>query len=170
MPSLWGIWRWPPGRRPPPLRISSSAPPTLHRPGQRRPFVSAHGGAPPPGALGNGHRRAKKRRYSLNRAGQSHTTVVLWNAKGLRKKIGELQRWLPAVKLDVLAAQEGHLPKAAPRIPGYQPPVDVQRTLGRVTGAAVVKGGDVALYVRAGLHLSLIDDRLTAVADDTTEV
>ena len=134
------------------------------------PSVSADGGAPPPEAPGSRHRRAKNRRYRRNRAGRSHTTVVSWNAEGLRKKIGELQRWLPAVKIDVLAVQEGQLPKVAPRIPGFQPPVVVRRARGRVTGAAVVKGGDVALYVRAGLHFTTIDDRLTAAADDTTEV
>ena len=93
-----------------------------------------------------------------------------WNAEGLHKKIGELQRWLPTVKADVLAVQEAQLPKVAPRIPGYQPPVVVRRARGRVTGASVVKGGDVALYVRAGLHFQTIDDRMTAVADDTTEI
>ena len=70
----------------------------------------------------------------------------------------------------MLAVQEGQFPKVAPRIPGYQPPVVVRRARGRVTGAAVVKGGDVALYVRAGLHFYTIDDRMTAAADDTTEI
>ena len=46
----------------------------------------------------------------------------------------------------------------------------VRRARGRITGAAVVKGGDVALYVRAGLHFTVIDDRMTAAADDTTEI
>ena len=125
---------------------------------------------PPPRGPGSGHRRAKNRRYRRNRAGRSHTTIISWNTEGLRKKIGELQRWLPAAKADVLAVQEGQLPKTAPRIPGYQPPVVVRRARGRITGAAVVKGGDVALYVRAGLHFTVIDDRMTAAADDTTEI
>lgn len=46
----------------------------------------------------------------------------------------------------------------------------VRRARGRVTGAEVVKGGDVALYVRAGLHFNTLDDRMTAANDDTTEV
>ena len=34
----------------------------------------------------------------------------------------------------------------------------------------MVKGGDVALYIRAGLQFTTVDDRLTAATDDTTEV
>ena len=121
--------------------------------------------APHPGDPGSRHRRAKNRRYRRNRAGRSHTTVMSWNAEGLRKKIGELQRRLPADKIDVLAVQKGQFPQVAPRLSGYQPPVVVWRARGRVTGATIVKGGDVALYVRAGLHFEVIDDRMTVAAD-----
>ena len=46
----------------------------------------------------------------------------------------------------------------------------VRRARGRVASGAVVKEGDVALYVRARLHFSVIEDRLTTATDDMTEV
>ena len=104
------------------------------------PSVSADGGAPSPGDPGSRHRRAKNRRYRRNRAGRSHKTVMSWNAEGLRKKIGELQRRLPADKIDVLAVQEGQFPQVAPRLSGYQPPVVVRRARGRVTVDTVDNG------------------------------
>ena len=93
-----------------------------------------------------------------------------WNAEGLRTKIRELGSWLPAVKADVVAVQEAQFSKTAPNIPGYQPPVVVRRARGRTTGAAVVKGGDVALYIRAGLHFTVLTDSYLAATDDSTEL
>ena len=58
------------------------------------------------------------------------------------------------------------LSRVAPRIPGFQPPVVTRRARGRITGAAVIKGGDVAIYVRAGVHLVPLEDRPLAAADD----
>ena len=97
-------------------------------------------------------------------------TIVPWNAEGLRTKVQELGSWLPAIKADVVAIQEAQLPKAAPSIPGFQPPVVVRRARGRRTGAASVKGGDVALYVRAGLHFVPLSGRYIAATDDSTEL
>lgn len=97
-------------------------------------------------------------------------TIVSWNAEGLRPKQGELQRWLPTVRADVVAVQEAQLSqKTAPRLAGYQPPVVVRRTRGRTTGVTV-KGGDVCTYIRAGLHFTVLDRSLTAAEDDCTEV
>ena len=97
-------------------------------------------------------------------------TIVSWNAEGLRTKVQELGSWLPAIKADVVAIQEAQLPKAAPSISGFQPPVVVRRARGRRTGAASVKGGDVALYVRAGLHFVSLSGRYIAATDDSTEL
>ena len=96
-------------------------------------------------------------------------TIVSWNAEGLRSKVRELAGWLPAVKADVVAIQEAQLPQVAPSIPGFQPPIVVRRARGRVSGAATVKGGDVALYVRAGLHFTPLTERRLAATDDSTE-
>ena len=96
--------------------------------------------------------------------------ALSWNAEGLRTKVQELGSWLPAIKADVVAIQEAQLPKAAPSIPGFQPPVVVRRARGRRTGAASVKGGDVALYVRAGLHFVPLSGRYIAATDDSTEL
>ena len=96
-------------------------------------------------------------------------TIVSWNAEGLRPKQAELQRWLPTVRADVVAIQEAQLPKVAPRLAGYQPPVVVRRARGRITGAAV-KGGDVCIYVRAGLHFTVLEGPFLARTDDTTEI
>ena len=61
-----------------------------------------------------------------------------------------------------MAVQKGQFSKTALNIPGYQPSVVVRRARGRTTGAAVVKGGDVALYIRAELHFTvLIDGQLS---------
>ena len=134
------------------------------------PSVDADGGGSHRGGTRGQRRRTKNRRYRRNRARRSHITIVSWNAEGLRSKVAELQRWLPAEKADVLAVQEGQLPSKVPRIPGYQPPVVVRRARGRITGAETVRGGDVAIYVRAGLHFAPLDGRFTTAADDTTEV
>ncbi|KAF0304083.1 putative RNA-directed DNA polymerase from transposon BS [Amphibalanus amphitrite] len=96
--------------------------------------------------------------------------VVSWNAEGLRSKITELQRWLPTVRADVLAVQEGQFPKAVPRLSGFQPPVVVRRARGRRADMEVVKGGDVAIYVRAGLAFTPVIDNLLAATDDSTEL
>ena len=136
--------------------------------------------AAPPSDAGGGstdgggrsqRRRLKNRRYRRNRPRRSHTTIVSWNAEGLCTKLQEIGSWLPAVKADVVAIQEAQLSKAAaPSIPGFQPPVVVRRARGRRTGAATVKGGDVALYVRAGLHFAPITGSHIAATDDSTEL
>ena len=97
-------------------------------------------------------------------------TIVSWNAEGLRTKVRELGSWLPAVKADVVAVQEAQLSKTVPNIPGFQPPVVVRRARGRSTGASVVKGGDVALYIRAGLHFDVLSGGYLAATDDSTEL
>ena len=123
-----------------------------------------------PGALNRERRRAKNRRYHRNRTSRSHLIAVCWNAEGLRTKLPELQRWLPSIKADVLAVQEVQFPqKSLFRLPGFQPPVIVRRARGRVAGGGV-KGGDVAVFVRAGLHFTILTDPLTAPNDDCTEV
>ena len=87
------------------------------------PAATDGGGVAPAGRPGNRHRRrARNRRYRRNRARRSLLTLVVWNAKGLRPKIAELFPWLLEANVDVLAVQEGHFPKTAPRIPGFQPP------------------------------------------------
>lgn len=135
------------------------------------PVCADGGGAHRGGYPGrNNRRRAKNRRYRRNRCQRSHLTIVSWNAEGLRSKIPELQRWLPTIGADVVAVQEGQFPKAVPRLPGYQPPVVVRRARGRIAGAATVKGGDVAVYVKGGLHFVPLTGRHLAAADDTTEV
>ena len=97
-------------------------------------------------------------------------TLVSWNAEGLRTKIRELGSWLPAVKADVVAVQEAQFFKTVPNIPGFQPSVVVRRARGRTTSAAVVKGGDVALYIRAGLQFTVLTDSYLAATDDSTEL
>ena len=96
--------------------------------------------------------------------------MVSWNAEGLRSKVTELQRWLPAIRADVVAVQEGQFPSTVPRLPGFQPPVVVRRARGRRAGAAVVKGGDVAIYVKGGLHFVPLSGRHLATTDDSTEL
>lgn len=138
------------------------------------PGVPASRGTEGGGGNGREHRgnrrRARNRRYHRNRAQRSLLHLVCWNAGGLQTKTGELERWLLTSHADVLAIQEGQFSRAAPRLPGFQPPVVTRRARGRVTGAAVVKGGDVAIYVRAGIHFAPLDDRPLAANDDTTEV
>ena len=95
--------------------------------------------------------------------------IASWNAEGLRTKQTELQRWLTTVRADVVAIQEAQLPKVAPRLAGYQPPVVVRRARGRTAGAAV-KGGDVCIFVRAGLHFTVLEGPFLADEDDTTEI
>lgn len=97
--------------------------------------------------------------------------MVCWNAEGLRTKLQELQRWLPSVNADILAVQEAQFPaKAVSRLPGFQPPVVVRRSRGRVAGGGAAKGGDVALYLRAGLQFAALTCPLVHPNDDTTEV
>ena len=96
-------------------------------------------------------------------------TIVSWNAEGLRAKQEELQRWLPTVNADMVAIQEAQLPKVAPRLTGFQPPVVVRRARGRTADAAV-KGGNVCIYVRAGMHFTVLEGPFRARADDTTEI
>ncbi|XP_043220268.1 uncharacterized protein LOC122380836 [Amphibalanus amphitrite] len=50
------------------------------------------------------------------------------------------------------------------------PPVVVRRTRGRAAGGGVVKGGDVALYLRAGLQFAALTCPLLHPNDNSTEV
>ena len=134
------------------------------------PAVTDGGGEAPAGRSGPGsRRRARNRRYRRNRARRSLLTIMVWNAEGLRPKIPELSSWLPGSNVDVVAVQEGQFSKAAPRIPGFQPPVVTRRSRGRRVGGPV-KGGDVAIYVRDGRHFTVLSGPFTAAADDSTEV
>ena len=127
-------------------------------------------GGTPAGRPGNRRRRrARNRRYRRNRAQRSLLTLVVWNAEGLRPKIAEVSPWLSKAHVDVLAVQEGQFPKAAPRIPGFQPPVVTRRSRGRRDGGPV-KGGDVAIYVRDGRHFTTLSGPFKPSADDTTEI
>ena len=119
---------------------------------------------------GSNRRREKNRRYRRNYRQRSHLTIVSWNAEGLRSKVQELQRWLPTIEADVVAVQEGQFPKTVPRLPGYQPPVVVRRARGRRAGAAAVKGGDVAVYLKGGVNFVPLTGRHLAASDDTTEL
>ena len=83
--------------------------------------------------------------------------------------MAELQSWLLTDKADILAIQECQFGKAPSRIAGFQPPVITRRTRGR-TAAAGAKGGDVALYLRAGLQFTPLTERRLSPDDDTTEV
>ena len=83
--------------------------------------------------------------------------------RGLRLMLGELQSWLLKDKVDILAIQECQFGKAPSRIAGFQPPVITGRTRGR-TAAAGVKGGDVAVYLRAGLQFTPLTERRLAPA------
>ena len=118
---------------------------------------------------GSGRRRARNRRYRRNRASRSLLHVIGWNAEGLRSKVPELQRWLHSEQADVVAVQECQFSKSAVRLPGFQPPVVTRRARGRQPGARA-RGGDVAIYVRAGIPFAPLEDRPLATADDTTEV
>ena len=146
--------------------ISPEAAPAPDRAGGRR---GAHPEEAPTDSPDHRHRRLKNRRYHRNRNRRSRTTVVSWNAEGLRLKQAELERWLPTVNADVVAIQEAQLPKVAPRLIGFQPPVVVRRARGRTTGAAP-KGGDVCIYVRAGRHFDVLEGRMLADSDDSTEI
>ena len=115
-------------------------------------------------------RSARNRRYHRNRLQRSLLHLVCWNADGLQPKVGELECWLLSNKADVVAVQEGQFSRAATRIRGFQPPVVARRTQGRRTGAASVQGGDVAVYVRAGVHFTPLTDRPLAAVDDSTEI
>ena len=146
--------------------ISPEAAPAPDRAGERR---GAHPEEAPTNSPDHRHRRLKNRRYHRNRNRRSRTTVVSWNAEGLRLKQAELERWLPTVNADVVAIQEAQLPKVAPRLIGFHPPVVVRRARGRTTGAAP-KGGDVCIYVRAGRHFDVLEGRMLADSDDSTEI
>ena len=133
----------------------------------------------PPGAGGAGadrrrdaranRRRRKNLRLHRNRDVRSRLRILCWNAEGLRPKLAELQSWLLTGKADILAIQECQFGKAPSRVAGYQPPIITRRTRGR-TAAAGAKGGDVALYLKAGLQFTPLTERRLAPADDSTEV
>ena len=144
----------------------------MSSPGTAPPSASTGGGGAGRGpGRGQGRRRARNRRHRRNRMQRSLHHVVGWNAEGLRTKVPELQSWLPTVRADVVAIQEAQFSaKTATRIPGYQPPVYARRERGRISGAASAKGGDVAIFVRAGIHFAPLTERLTDPADDSTEV
>ena len=138
-----------------------------------RPSGPADGGGArrAPGAPNRQRRRAKNRRYHRNRTCQSRLIVVCWNEEGFRTKLSELQRWLPSIKADILAVQEVQFsPKWIFRLPGFQPPIIVRRARGRAAGERAAKGGDVAVFDRAGLHFTALTDPLVARTDDCTEV
>ena len=94
---------------------------------------------------------------------------MCWNADGLQPKVNELERWLLLNRADVVAIQEGQFSRSTPRLSGFQPPVVTRRARGRIDGAQV-KGGDVALYIRAGVHFVPLTDRPLAANDDSTEI
>ena len=132
--------------------------------------VSADGGGGRRAGDPVGRRRARNRRYHRNRSQRSLQHLVCWNAYGFQPELGELERWLLCNQTDVVADQEGQFSwSSTTRILGFQPPVVTRRARGRITGASSVKGGDVALYVRAGVHFVLLTDRPLAAADDSTE-
>ncbi|KAF0295996.1 RNA-directed DNA polymerase from mobile element jockey [Amphibalanus amphitrite] len=127
------------------------------------------GAGRPDRARGGRSRRAKNRRYRLNRSARSRLVIVSWNAEGLRTKMQEFQRWLSATKADVVAVQEAQLAaNKNPSIPGYQTAVVTRRARGRRDGGPV-KGGDVALFVRDGLQFTTIDQPPLHPLDDSTE-
>ena len=133
--------------------------------------ASADGGGGRRAGGSGGRRRARNRRYHRNRSQRSLLHLVCWNADGLQPKIRELERWLLSNRADVVAVQEGQFSRSSiTRIPGFQPPVVTRRARGRTTGAAFVKGGDVAIFVRAGVHFVPLADRPLAAADDSTEI
>ena len=138
--------------------------------GTAPPAAADGGGAARTGRRGTGRRRrARNRRYRQNRATRSLLTIVVWNAEGLRSKTAELSPWLSEVRADVVAIREGQFGKAAPSIPGFQPPVVSRRSRGRRAGGPA-KGGDVAIYVRDGRPFSILPGPLKPAADDTTEL
>ena len=140
--------------------MSSSAPPV----------ADAGGGGP--GGRGRGGRqcrREKNRRYRRNCRVRSRLLVMSWNAEGLRKKTLETARWLSDNKVDVVAIQEAQMPAGKfINIPGYQTASVARRARGRRADGPV-KGGDVAIYIRDGLHFTKLMDRPIDVADDSTE-
>ena len=129
--------------------IKPQAAPAPDRAGGRR---GAHPEEAPTNSPDRRHRRLEKRRHHRNRNRRSRTTVVSWDAEGLRLKQAELERWLPTVNADVVAIKEAQLPKAAPRLKGFQPPVDVRRARGRTTGACIYRRRLwwIQLHLRAG--------------------
>ena len=137
------------------------------------PVVSANGGGAGDrnrgGPRGGRSRRAKNRRYRLNRQIRSRLLVISWNAEGLRKKIPEVSRWLSEKKVDVLAVQEVQLSAGKTiSIPGFQTAAIARRAQGRRQGGPV-KGGDVAIFVRSGLSYDPIDTSPLLPQDTTTE-
>ena len=121
-------------------------------------------------ARGGGRsRRAKNRRYRLNRKARSRLTIVSWNAEDLRTKKQELERWLSVVKADVVAIQEAQLAaNKTPSLSGYQTAAVTRRARGRRSGGPA-KGGDVALFVRDRIQFSTIDRSPLHPQDDSTE-
>ncbi|KAF0313786.1 RNA-directed DNA polymerase from mobile element jockey [Amphibalanus amphitrite] len=92
-----------------------------------------------------------------------------WNAEGLRRKLLEVQRWLSDKKVDVVAIQEAQMPaNKTINIPGFQTASVTRRARGRRADGAV-KGGDVAIYIRDGLHFQRLEDRPLDGSDDVTE-
>ena len=61
-------------------------------------------------------------------------------------------------------------PKSLFGVQGYQPPIIVRRARGHAAGGVSAKGGDVAIFVTAGLHLAALTNPLVARTDDCTEV
>ena len=97
-------------------------------------------------------RRRKNQQYHRNRDVRSRLHIC-WNAEGLRPNLVELLSWLLTERADILALQECQFGKAPSRIAGFQPPAITRRTRER-TAVAGGKGGDVALYLRAGLQFT----------------
>ena len=100
---------------------------------------------------------------------RSHVIRASWNVEGLRTKQAELQHWLTTLRADVVAIQEAQLPKVAQRLTGYLTSLVVRRTRGRTAGEAT-KGRGVRIYVRAGLHFTVLKGPFLANLDDTTEI
>ncbi|KAF0306418.1 hypothetical protein FJT64_002444 [Amphibalanus amphitrite] len=67
------------------------------------------------------------------------------------------------------AAGAAGLAKSCSEPAPFEPPVAVQRTRGRAAGGGVVKGGDIALYLRAGLQFAALTCPLLHPNDDSTE-
>ena len=124
------------------------------------PVASAGGGGAEDGTAGNPRgrtRRAKNRRYRQNVQTRSRLQIACWNAEGLRRKLTELQGWLSASHIDVLAIQEAQFQASGPtEVPGFQTAAVFRRARGRRDGGPA-KGGDVAIYVRKGLNFSRLE-------------
>ena len=134
------------------------------------PVADPSGGVMGGGGRGGRHsRREKNRRYRRNCRTRSHLLICSWNAEGLRKKVLEVQRWLSDRKVDVAVIQEAQLPAGKNiNIPGFQTANVSRRARGRRTDGPV-KGGDVAIYIRDGLHYDNLVDRPLDASDDVTE-